>query len=302
MGKNWKTKKIYSLSERDVNLFYTEKSTFEIFVMSGSHTEEPAGNIAIEEIRRDRVAFKDFANRLCLLPYRNPFSKGVRASKGSRTLVSNSSFRINLDREEKLLFVKIKKEIGEIDARDWWKMLRDVLKESREIGKGDIYYLLIPNITKDESNSYNTFLFAGGEILDFNSGFGSVRAPHLDCLIETIEEFKPKLILDLHEGLGKGFYVYINPEKPSALKLGREIIGLMKKENYKIKSDSRYRKMVEEGIFDISCINKRGSLESVIDDNQTLVILESGIDQDLKERVWSHLSAIEVAITKYDFN
>jgi hypothetical protein len=302
VDKNWNTKKIYSLAKREVNLFYKDESTFEFLVMSGAHAEEPAGNWAIEEIKNGTSHFKNLINRFCLIPYRNPFSKDFIPPKGFRILVLNSDFCIKINEEEKLLLVDIKKEVEGIDASDWWKTLRNSLMDTMKSKEGDIYYLLIPNITQDIKGSYNAFLFFDGEILDFNSGFGAISAPHLDPLIETIQHYKPKLIIDLHEGLGEGFYVYINPKKPAALNFARDIIHFMKEKNYKIKNDNSYREILEEGIFDITSINKKGSLESLINDDQTLIILESGIGQEKGKRVQAHLDAIAIAVNRYNFN
>jgi hypothetical protein len=76
----------------------------------------------------------------------------------------------------------------------------------------------------------------------------------------------------------------------------------MKEKNYKIKNDNSYREILEEGIFDITSINKKGSLESLINDDQTLIILESGIGQEKGKRVQAHLDAIAIAVNRYNFN
>lgn len=297
MCKNWKKIEIYAIAGEKVQLWCKKDIHLETLLMSGVHIEEPAGNFVLEKFLKEDSSLVEQSQNFGIIPFRNPFYAFDKDKTKLQLLISNDEIDVELDPNAQLIYVNLRKNTEDFDARNFWKLLKENLCKQSLISTGNLYYILIPNTKKKEKKSYNAFLFTRGEIFDLNTGFGTIKAPHLDGLLQIIKENDSRLILDLHEGLGKGFYIYINPKKNFSLELGQHLISHMQKLGHKIKNDSSYRRMIKKGIFDLSCINKKGSLDSQIKQEQTLMIFETGIDQSIEQRIQAHVDAVNFTMS-----
>jgi len=272
-----------------------------VILMAGAHPIEEAGVYALHTLL-SRIDFLCFENieELIIIPCRNPL--GFNASSTyerncHQVVTDNIHFTLLQDTISDTLyptfFVHVKMN-GKLSfgCTEWWS----ALKAEISLYNFELIHLLIFPPLLNGAIRGNSYLYHNHRFYDFNSGFGLFDWSHLKGLADFIKKINPNILIDLHEGLGNGFYIYVNPDSDTDLQMGNTIIPEMQKIGWTINNNVRFRQRLSNGLYSQTSLQKNGTISNALNPGNTFMTFETGINLHLNERIKCNLDAIKIVI------
>mgnify|MGYP001037991543 CR=1 FL=1 len=215
-----------------------------IVITAGAHAGEPSGVLAALLLARDY----DFAAPTIIVPLRDPFAwqgyePALEFACGGDQIDDpitdyRSSVEALLSRGEKLhdegglviaeiggmVFATMPTEDPPIGPRQLEQAVNVALTANPELVKRTLGKRIVFPSNAGSAEGVGDFLRAfsatirgKGIVADMNRGFGGPEEPaEVRLLRELVDDVKPGLVLDLHEGQGTSYYVFVGADSPHA--------------------------------------------------------------------------------------
>ena len=267
-------------------------------VMAGVHPQEEAGIYALGcLLSQNNIPHSDKLQEMFVIPCRNTLGFHIQSiyEKSKNQIVDDNPYFTMIQSIHCELVLVIAKMNGRLPFGnfEWWAALK---KRLSEYHSKLLMHVVIFSHSLNRTMRGNSYIFYENQFYDFNAGFGVHPWKHITELTSVINKANPQIIIDLHEGLGHGFYLYADPKNSFALQAGKVIISNMRQAGWSINNHVRFRELVCDGIYDQTSLQKKGSVNDVISQNTIFLVFETGIDLHLEERVKCHLDALKFAI------
>ena len=282
---------VWILSQENVTPRYN------ILLMAGIHPEEEAGVLCLEEMVAHRKWIESYPGiNFIVVPCRNRLGFQIQECVENSTAYNGIIVKDNrfckMMMTSKGCIVLIKKEMWQQKGRkQFWYCLTSELRDVMEEG-----FVHIISLKKNRDLRANTYYYREEKLIDVNVIDEYPKTDFICDLKRVIQEYRPDFVIDVHEGKGEASYVYIDSCDESMIAGGRYLINYLEEQHISVRRCASDRKRIADGIFALEELKSgRRMIEAAVPGK--VMIVESGIDQNLKHRIKILKKMIEQSIT-----
>ncbi len=293
-----------------------------ILITAGAHGDEPAGFYATLEIM---IKLRS-EHRTYIVPARDP--TGIHSLEyvlqkmfDIEQCFSLECLKTLIKREGEVLldtnniFLGLVGHVGfafKIPDNPWEgvrptiSFLKEIIKKNERIrdklyGSRILIPALLPRAEGVGMTGRMYTVFIGDDVFNYNTFSPSIDFPEISWMQRTIDEIKPWLTIDLHEGFGDGFYTFVTDKTSEIEKSLLEVVLDQLKEHAlpplsiekmkKFMGKIEGREFVDDGIVKIATENFAKTLAGYSSKYCPSFIFETGLRAPLQKRIDSHVIA-----------
>ena len=270
-----------------------ENTRFTVLLMAGIHPEEEAGVFCLHRLLHDVKWLDDYKDlRVIMVPCRNLYGFNIRrVFRPDGTIIGSQIFedlycRIMKCNDEYLIFLK-KVMLMESNRIIFWKRVENALRVAKV--KGFVHLL---SYRKNADLRANTYFFSEKKIHDVNVIGKYPKASFLCDVQAIVDNYKPNLVIDLHEGKGNCSYVYVDSQDERTIEMGKYIIEYFNAQNIPIRRQAADRIKIGDAVYALDYLESGKRLIDIVQGGK-VIVLETGIERNLESRIKVLRGAVE---------